>query len=82
MTTKTPATPTTNQPKEPYGLAPAGNRLVTTKMLADHLGGKASWWERHRRRLIDAGLLVKTQKLFIGDLRKIQTAISDPKLWK
>lgn len=66
---------------EPRGLAPAGNRVLSTRDMARHLGGAASWWERHRGRLVDAGLLVKAQRRFVGDLRAIQQAIADPELW-
>ena len=66
---------------EPRGLAPAGNRVISTRDMARHLGGAASWWERHRGRLVEAGLLVKAQRRYVGDLRAIQQAIANPDLW-
>jgi hypothetical protein len=66
---------------EPKGIAPAGNRVITPRDLVKELGGTAQWWERHRQRLVDAGLLIKAGRKFIGDMSKIQAAIANPELW-
>lgn len=63
------------------GIAPAGNRVITPRELVKELGGTAQWWERHRQRLVDAGLLIKAGRKFIGDMSKIQAAIANPELW-
>jgi hypothetical protein len=63
------------------GSAPARNRVITPRDLVKELGGTAQWWERHRQRLVDAGLLIKAGRKFIGDMSKIQAAIADPELW-
>jgi hypothetical protein len=66
---------------QPKGIAPAGNRVITARDLAHHLGGTQQWWERHRQRLVDARLLIQAGRKHVGDLRVIQEAISDPALW-
>jgi hypothetical protein len=66
---------------QPKGIAPAGNRVITAKDLAQACGANSQWWERHRQRLVDAGLLIKAGRKFIGDMSKIQAAIVDPELW-
>lgn len=66
---------------QPKGIAPAGNRVITAKDLAQACGANSQWWERHRQRLVDAGLLIKAGRKFIGDMSKIQAAIANPELW-
>ena len=73
--------PTLSRQIQPEGIAPAGNRVITAKDLAQACGANSQWWERHRQRLVDAGLLIKAGRKFIGDLRKIQQAIANPDLW-
>lgn len=66
---------------QPKGIAPAGNRVITATDLAKACGANTQWWERHRQRLVDAGLLTKAGRKFVGDLARIQAAIADPTLW-
>lgn len=72
---------TLSQQGQPQGITPAGNRVITPRDLAKELGGTAQWWERHRQRFVDAGLLIKAGRKFIGDMSKIQAAIANPELW-
>jgi hypothetical protein len=61
--------------------ATSGNRILTPRDLAQHLGSTESWWIRQRPRMVKTGLLVKAGRRFIGDLAKIQAAIADPAFW-
>lgn len=60
----------------------ADNRVLSAEDLAAHLGGSAQWWTRQRQRLVDAGLLIKAGKKYIGDLGQIKAGIADPAIWR
>lgn len=59
----------------------SGNRVLTPRDLVAHFGSTESWWKRHRARMIQAGLLVKAGRRFVGDLERIRGAIADPEFW-
>jgi hypothetical protein len=62
-------------------LMPSGSRVLSSRDLVRHLGSTETWWEKHRKRLVKANLLVKAGKRFVGDLTKIQAAIAEPAFW-
>lgn len=70
------------KPKAEQSSVPAGPRVVSPQDLVQYFGSTPAWWERHRQRMIDAGLLFKAGKKFIGDLSKIQSAIGEPSFWE
>lgn len=59
----------------------SGPRILTPRDLAQHFGSTETWWTRQRPRLVQAGLLVKAGRRFVGDLAKIREAIADPQFW-